>query len=80
MEIDNKLTALMSRVLCVELSKIGPETSQDNTAEWDSMNHLLLITEIEKEFGVSIPIEKSIELHSFADIRKFIQSSSHEKN
>jgi len=47
---------------------INPETSAKDVANWDSMNHILLITEIENQFDVSFEMDDLIEMKSVGDI------------
>ena len=46
----DSLKQIVSRVLNID--SINENVSRNNTEEWDSFNHLLLISEIEKELGV----------------------------
>ena len=48
---------------------ITEETASSDLENWDSMNHVLLISKIENEFGVKFDIMEIIELNS---IRGFI--------
>ena len=32
--------------------KVGPETTAANVPEWDSLNHIMLVVEIEKKFHI----------------------------
>ncbi len=73
----NRIKEVFSRVLAIDAKEINEETSQENSSEWDSMNHLLIITEIEKEFDMNITIEKSIELNTFS---KFVDLVAEKKN
>lgn len=49
--------------------KITEETTSSDVENWDSMNHVVLISSIEKEFDVKFDIMEIIELDS---IRGFI--------
>ncbi len=47
---------------------INPETSAKDVANWDSMNHILLITEIESQFNISFEMDDLIEMKSVGDM------------
>jgi acyl carrier protein len=46
--------------------------TRDDIPDWDSMRHLSLILEIEKEFDLSLSIEDSIHMVSIRAIREII--------
>ena len=47
---------------------ITNETSAKDIAEWNSLNHVLLITEIEKKFNVSFSLDEMISFANVGDI------------
>ncbi len=51
-----KLVNIFSRILNVKAEDVKEDFSQEDRSEWDSLNNLLLLTEVEKEFGISIPL------------------------
>lgn len=42
--------------------------SQQNCEQWDSMNHLNLIVELEMEYGVSFEPEEIAQMRSFDEV------------
>ncbi len=46
-------------------ASIGPESSTATIASWTSLNHLMLISEIENEFGVVFSNQQIRDLVSF---------------
>ena len=68
-----RLSELIGDVLGVDSSKITNETTQNDTEKWDSLNSLLIIDEIEKEFNVKIAIDEIIEINRVADIREILK-------
>jgi acyl carrier protein len=51
-----------------ELEDINIKISQDNCIKWDSLNHLNLILEIEREFDVSFDPDEIAKIKSASDI------------
>jgi acyl carrier protein len=41
---------------------------------WDSMNFLLLIADIEKEFGMTFTMDEVLSFNSLGDIRKVLEA------
>lgn len=64
-EINARVRALLAQVLDVPPSTIGPESSTATIASWTSLNHLMLVSEIENEFGVVFSNQQIRELVSF---------------
>ncbi len=48
-------------------------TSED-VPEWDSMNFLLLVADIEKEYNISFTMDEVLSMKSLGQIRDIIQS------
>lgn len=71
-EIKKKLISIFSYILELDANSFDENISQESIDNWDSMNHLLIITEIEKQFGVNIPLEESIELASFKELLNYL--------
>ncbi len=54
-------------VFKVDPAKISGETAYGSIPEWDSVNHLRLVMETEKRFGVYYPLERIPSLLRLAD-------------
>lgn len=76
-----KLYEIVSRVLNIPLEKIDDSVSRDTTEEWDSFNHLLLISEIEKEMGVTFTIKEVGETRDVLALKAILQKQKpHDKS
>jgi acyl carrier protein len=77
---EEALREVMSAVLNVPVSSIGPDASMDNIGEWDSLQHIKLVLAVEEEFGVSIPDEDVANVTSYAllkvVLRELLQSEA----
>ena len=68
-----KIFDLIGNVLNIDPSQISDETTQDDIENWDSLNSLLIIDEIEREFNIKISINEIIEINQVADIRQILK-------
>jgi len=50
-----------------ESTAVSEETASTDIEEWDSMNHVILIATIEKEFGVTFDIMEIIGITKIGD-------------
>lgn len=54
-------------------ARITEATTSADVEKWDSMNHVLLISSIEKEFGVTFDIMEIIGITCFGDFVDLIE-------
>ena len=47
---------------------VEEKTSAADIEKWDSMHHVLLISEIENKFGISFDLDELIQMKSVGDI------------
>ena len=67
-----KIFEIISDVLNVEIEILSNDTSQSDIETWDSLNSLLLVNEIEKEFDVKFTIDEVVKIEKIMDIKKFL--------
>ena len=53
---------------------ITDSSSPDDIEDWDSMNHLVLLSAIQEEFGVKIALEEMPLLNNVGDLINTIQN------
>lgn len=66
------LKQIASRVLNIDINKINEKVSRNNTEEWDSFNHLLLISEIEKEIKVRFTMLEVEQIKTFKELQEAV--------
>lgn len=54
--------------------KISAQTSPKEIDNWDSMNHIILISEIENRFNVEFELDDLIAINNVGDILAVLQS------
>ena len=59
--------ALAARIFGVDRATIDGTTAYESIAGWDSVNHLRLVMETEREFGVKYPLERIPSLMTLKD-------------
>jgi len=68
-----KLKTILAKVLLIDESKISDETSRKTVNEWDSMAHLMLVSELESTFEIIMDDSDIIKIQTVADIKKTLQ-------
>ncbi|MGY5864182.1 MAG: acyl carrier protein [Candidatus Thorarchaeota archaeon] len=71
---EDKLLDILSKILLLDKDKITDDLRRKDYEPWDSMNHLILITEIENEFEIFFEDEEVVELWTVGDIKKVLGS------
>jgi len=70
--MDNQLKSILGAVFDLPEDEIHDDTSPGNVGLWDSLNHLRLITEIEKVFVIRLAQKEIRAMVSYAVIRETV--------
>ena len=65
---------IISSTFEIDLETIGTDFSQKNLEKWDSIQHLLLMVELEANFNLAFEPEEIIKMTSFKQIVETIES------
>lgn len=71
-EIFTRIEAISKKIFG-QGTHITEETSSSDIEQWDSMNHVVLISTIEKEFGVTFDIMEVISISKFGDFVDLVE-------
>lgn len=71
--MDEELKELVAEVFNIKEKNVTPELSQDNLDNWDSMNHLKLITAVEEELDINLTMDEIEEITSIAKLISIIE-------
>lgn len=72
-KINQKIKEICARVFNIKISEVSGNMSKENTPEWDSLNNLMLLTEIEKEFKIKFTASDITKIKSLKDIETIIE-------
>jgi acyl carrier protein len=67
-ETSTRLKTLMAGLFKCEIAQLTDSTGPGDIPGWDSLGHVMLMTEIQKQFGTHVPVEDAIEVESIADL------------
>jgi len=70
--LNNRLEKIIREVFDIEAGTIDENWTSDDIPDWDSVGHLNLIMEVEKEFNIKIEIEEMFEVEKLKDIVKIL--------
>ena len=69
-ETEARLRDIVAGVLGIPIAEIGPELERAAAANWSSLNHLLLISEIELQFQVAFTNADIAAIERYADVSR----------
>ena len=70
---DTKLKRILAKVLLIDEDKISDDMSRKKVEEWDSMAHLMLVSEIEAAYEVTMSDNDIMEIQTIGDIKKILK-------
>ena len=64
-----KLELIIKKIFKIEAADINDELSPVTISTWDSMNYLIFISEIEKEFQITFTMDEILNAKNLGDLR-----------
>jgi len=68
----SKFKKIVSKVLKIGPNKVNDNASPLNVRSWDSFRGLLLITELEKAYGIKLSMEEVLTIKDVGSIKKIL--------
>ena len=66
------LKRLIAELFKCEVSELTDDVGPGDIQAWDSLGHVLLMAEIQKQFGTHVPIDDAIFVESISDLVKIL--------
>ena len=73
-ENKDKLFEIISKIFMINKEKIDDNLSKDSVENWDSMNHLMVISELESNFNISIDDKEVVNIRNIKDIKNILKN------
>ena len=70
MSVEAKIKAVMMEILGVDESEIEEDSAIGDLPNWDSLNHLRIIAEVEKLFDIQFTPDVLMDIEDFSDLVK----------
>jgi acyl carrier protein len=67
-----ELKEIIANVLGIDENSVNESLSRDSESEWDSFNHLLLISEIETKLNIKFTMEDVENIKSYAQLEAVV--------
>lgn len=71
--IQEKLSEIFREVLADDTLELALESSPDDIEDWDSLSQVLIVEQVEKEFGIKLELDEVFKIRTFGDFVKMIE-------
>lgn len=72
--MNNQFNAIVQTIFHVDPSEIRDDMTPADIPQWDSMNYLLFIAELEKTFNMTFEMNEVLSAQTLGDIRRIVQA------
>lgn len=66
--MEDRIIGIIAKILEVDIEEVELDTAIGDLPEWDSLHHLQIIAELEKEFGIKYAADELAELEDVSDL------------
>lgn len=71
--MEDKIKGLFATILKVKPSEVYDNAAPGSLTNWDSLQHLFLVSGFEEEFGIEIEPEEAVEMYKdFGTFKKIV--------
>jgi acyl carrier protein len=70
---EGRLREVVSKILLINANDFDNGTSRKDLESWDSMAHLMLVTELESAFGITMSDDDVTGVKTFGDIKRVLR-------
>ena len=67
------LQQVIAKAFGITLNEVTDELEYQSIPEWDSVSHLVLVTELEAAYGITIDMEDVLAMGSVANIKELLK-------
>ena len=69
----DKIDNIISKIFSIKLEEISNDLTADEIDGWDSLSHMELIAEIEKNYKIKFTTKEMFNFFSIADLKKILK-------
>lgn len=70
--INEKINKILADILDLDDDRISEDLTPETAENWDSMNHLRLVTAIEQEFSISLSMNDIQSIQNVSKLRELV--------
>jgi len=70
----DQLREVVARSFGIPVDSVTDSLSRDNLEVWTSLNHLLLVTDVEEQLGIRFTTDEVLRIHTYRDLREIVSA------
>lgn len=70
----DQLRAVVAQSFGISIDSVSDDLSRDTLEAWTSLNHLLLVTDVEERMGIRLTSDEVLKIRSFKDLREIVSA------
>lgn len=71
--VEERIRDLFATMLQIDAARVNDGTTPAHIERWDSMQHLILVSGFEEEFGVDVDPEEAVDMYKdFATFKRVV--------
>ena len=74
MSVVDRLAKVFHETFGLDPGRFSQDTAPDDVSNWDSIGHMNLVANLEKEFGVQFEVDDIMEMSSAGKILELLQA------
>lgn len=74
--MEQKLKKVVAEILGMATEEVVDNLSPDTNGNWDSLNHMNIITAVEKEFGIAMSMSDIQNIVDFLTLKSVVEKLS----
>jgi acyl carrier protein len=76
--LEPPLNELIANTLGIPIAQITEASSMENTPKWDSLRQMIVMTELELNYGVELTNEEMTDANSIVKLRELLRRKGRE--
>jgi len=70
----DQLREVVAKSFGIPVDSVTDSLSRDNLEAWTSLNHLLLVTDVEEQLGIRFTTDEVLRIHTYRDLREIVSA------
>ena len=78
--VEQKIKAIMAKIFKIDINDVNEDTSADNVDHWNSLEHVDLLVNLQKEFDIEFTDSQIVEMLSYKTVVQNVTAAIKGKN
>ena len=67
---------MVAKSFGIPVDSVTDSLSRDTLEAWTSLNHLLLVTDVEEQMGIRLTSDEVLRIRSYKDLREIVSAKA----